>query len=233
MSERFFEDPILNSPYERPCRHWELDGAGIPTQRILASRRGTKLITSIPKPKQRGGKREQDEQRSLEFGPQGISGTDQQYAVTQQINSIRSLMGEWRQEPQSQWKVTQETARLLKHWRLHPFQGIRPFFCQIEAVETAIWLTAVAPEMGKRGRDILEALESANDEANTGLFRLALKLATAAGKPKVMAMKRVLVINDEATTATGMGSGPGSAQCSTASMNLFCSSASLSCWLMR
>ena len=30
MSERFFEDPILNSPYERPIRHWELDKDGIP-----------------------------------------------------------------------------------------------------------------------------------------------------------------------------------------------------------
>jgi hypothetical protein len=25
MSERFFEDPILNYPYERPIRHWKLD----------------------------------------------------------------------------------------------------------------------------------------------------------------------------------------------------------------
>jgi type III restriction enzyme len=43
------------------------------------------------------------------------------------------------------WGVTPETARLLQHWRHHEFAGIRPFFCQIEAVETAIWLTEVAP----------------------------------------------------------------------------------------
>jgi type III restriction enzyme len=42
--------------------------------------------------------------------------------------------------------VSAETARLLKHWRHHEFQGIRPFYCQIEAAETAIWLTEVAPE---------------------------------------------------------------------------------------
>jgi len=30
---------------------------------------------------------------------------------------------------------------LLQHWRHHPFSGIRPFFCQVEAVETVIWLT--------------------------------------------------------------------------------------------
>jgi type III restriction enzyme len=95
---------------------------------------------------------------------------------------------EWRQAPESQWKVSAETARLLKHWRHHEFQGIRPFYCQIEAAETAIWLTEVAPEIGKRGKDILEKLESANDEANPDLLRMALKLATGAGKTTVMAM---------------------------------------------
>lgn len=28
MSERFFDRPILNSPYEYPARHWELDESG-------------------------------------------------------------------------------------------------------------------------------------------------------------------------------------------------------------
>lgn len=30
MSETFFERPILNSPYEYPRRHWELDEDGQP-----------------------------------------------------------------------------------------------------------------------------------------------------------------------------------------------------------
>ena len=184
MSERFFNDPILNSPFERPSRHWELV-KGIPTQVELAGRRESQLITPIPKPRKRGGK---DEQRELEFGAQGLSDSDQQYEVTQQINSIRALVEEWRQAPESQWKVSAETARLLKHWRHHEFQGIRPFYCQIEAAETAIWLTEVAPEIGKRGKDVLEKLESANDEANPDLLRMALKLATGAGKTTVMAM---------------------------------------------
>jgi type III restriction enzyme len=140
MSERFFNDPILNSPYERPSRHWELV-KGIPTQVELKGRRESQLITPIPKPRKRGGKHEQ---RELEFGAQGLSDSDQQYEVTQQINSIRALVEEWRQAPESQWKVSAETARLLKHWRHHEFQGIRPFYCQIEAAETAIWLTEVA-----------------------------------------------------------------------------------------
>ena len=161
MSERFFEDPILNSPYERPVRHWELDKDGIPTQQIVERRRESRLITPIPNPKKRGGK---EEQRVLEFEAQGVAAEgDQQYEVTQQVNSIRALVDEWREAPESQWKVTPETARLLKHWRHHEFQGIRPFFCQIEAAETAIWLTEVAPESGKRGKDILEKLDSANE----------------------------------------------------------------------
>jgi len=80
----------------------------------LAGRRESRLITPIPKPSKRGGK---DEQRELEFGAQGLSNSDQQYEVTQQINSSRALVEEWRQAPESQCKVSAETARLLKHWR--------------------------------------------------------------------------------------------------------------------
>jgi type III restriction enzyme len=140
VSEGFFNDPILNSPYERPTQHWELV-EGIPTEESVAGRRESRLITPIPQPRKRGGKGEQVQQRSLAIGDQEISDEKQQYEVTQQINSIRSLVAEWRQAPEGQWKVTPETARLLKHWRHHEFEGIRPFFCQIEAAETAIWLT--------------------------------------------------------------------------------------------
>jgi len=81
-----------------------------------------------------------------------------------------------------------ETARLLQHWRHHEFSSIRPFFCQIEAVETAIWLTEVAPQIGKTGEGFLQHLANANNDANPELMRLALKLATGAGKTTVMAM---------------------------------------------
>jgi hypothetical protein len=57
----------------------------------------------ILKPRQRGGK---DEQRELGFGAQELSDSDQQYDLTQQINSIRALVEEWRQAPESQWKVS-------------------------------------------------------------------------------------------------------------------------------
>jgi len=52
---------------------------------------------------------------------------------------------DWRNLPsQSDWGVTPATARQLQHWRHHEIQGIRPFFCQIEAVETIILLAEVA-----------------------------------------------------------------------------------------
>ena len=51
MDPRFFEQPILNSPYEYPFRHWELDVAGQPTNKILPERRKIAFITPIPKPK--------------------------------------------------------------------------------------------------------------------------------------------------------------------------------------
>ncbi|MBI1763057.1 MAG: DEAD/DEAH box helicase family protein, partial [Acidobacteria bacterium] len=70
----------------------------------------------------------------------------------------------------------------------HPFSGVRQFFCQVEAVETAIWLTEVAPTLGPRGKKFLDHLANANHDANPELSRLALKLATGAGKTTVMAM---------------------------------------------
>ena len=76
----------------------------------------------------------------------------------------------------------------MEHWRNHEFSGVRPFFCQVEAVETAIWLTEVAPDSGREGRTFLEHLANANNDANPDLMRLALKLATGAGKTTVMAM---------------------------------------------
>jgi type III restriction enzyme len=35
MENRFFEKPILNSPYEYPKQHGELDEQGQPTQRMI------------------------------------------------------------------------------------------------------------------------------------------------------------------------------------------------------
>ena len=184
MSDRFFDRPILNSPYEYPSRHWELDEGGQPTSRILDSRRRVSFITPIPKPKKRG-------QREMDFdeAAQALETDGQQYQLMEVINTLRRQVDAWRAIPDpGRWRVTPETARLLQHWRNHRFNDIRPFFCQVEAAETAIWLTEVAPGAGNEGRRFLDHLAAANEQANPGLDRLALKLATGAGKTTVMAM---------------------------------------------
>lgn len=187
MSNPFFDHPILNSPYEYPARHWKLDETGQPTQEIEDKRRRADFITPIPAPRKRKGSAKQD---SLAFDEgKGLSTQEQQYDHTAVINAVRDEVDKWRRIPNpNDWRVTPETARLLQHWRHHEFTGIRPFFCQVEAVETAIWLTEVAPKVGKAGRRFLDHLENASAEANPELMRLALKLATGAGKTTVMAM---------------------------------------------
>ncbi len=184
MSNPFFDRPILNSPYEYPRRHWELDGDGQPTQQIIEARRRAEFITPIPKPK----KRKAGQAQMVFDEGKGLSSEQQQYDPTPIINNLRQLVDQWRELPNpNQWLVTPETARLLQHWRHHSFGSVRPFFCQVEAVETAIWLTEVASH-SKQGKLILEHLTNANRDANPELMRLALKLATGAGKTTVMAM---------------------------------------------
>ncbi len=186
MSNPFFDHPILNSPYDYPARHWELDETGQPTQQIIERRRPAEFITPIPKPKKRKGAAAQ-EQLVLDEG-EGLSTQEQQYH-TAIINAVRDHVDRWRRLPNpNDWRVTPETARLLTHWRHHRFNDLRPFFCQVEAAETAIWLTEVAPHAGKVGRELLTHLANANHDANPEIFRLALKLATGAGKTTVMAM---------------------------------------------
>ncbi|MFZ5555698.1 MAG: BPTD_3080 family restriction endonuclease [Pseudomonadota bacterium] len=187
MDNPFFERPILNSPYAYPSRHWELDETGQPTQKIIERRRRAEFITPIPKPRRRTGAAEQ---AALPFDEgRGLSTREQAYAHTAIINGVRAEVDRWRAIPDpANWRVTPETARLLQHWRHHPFAGIRPFFCQVEAVETAIWLTEVAPQLGRAGMRFIEHLDNANRDANPELSRLALKLATGAGKTTVMAM---------------------------------------------
>jgi type III restriction enzyme len=100
----------------------------------------------------------------------GLSTQEQHYDTTSIINEVRQNVDSWRALPHPrQWQVTPETARLLDHWRHHKFGGVRPFFCQVEAVETAIWLTEVAPQ-SKSGKRLLEHLASASQDANPEIF---------------------------------------------------------------
>ena len=186
MQNQFFEQPILNSPHDYPGRHWELDDQGQPTQQIVERRRRAEFITPVPKPRKR---KTPASQMAIVFDEgAGLSTERQQYDPTPILNDLRQRVDRWRAiEDPALWGVTPETARLLQHWRHYPFNSYRPFFCQIEAVETLIWLTEVAPN-DKAAKRYLEHLDNANQDANPELTRLALKLAAGAGKTTVMAM---------------------------------------------
>lgn len=186
----FFEKPILNSPYSIPSRHWELDKDGRPTDRIIESRRRSDLVSAMPKAK--SVKNRTGSQAELSLNEVGLESQEMAYNVTEFVNELRSQVDTWRtlRNP-NDWQVTPTTQRLLQHWRAiqnDESQTIRPFFCQLEAVETAIFLAEVAPKRGPQGKRFRTRLEAANGEANPDLFRVAMKLATGAGKTTVMAM---------------------------------------------
>jgi type III restriction enzyme len=185
----FFEHPILNSPYEEPTRHHPLDGEGQPlNEPPRDGRRKSELITPVPKPRKKKRRNAGKDQASLDLsGDDGLSSEEQEYNPTPIINEIRRHVGDWRQLNPAAWGVTPATARLLNYWRSHQFQGVRPFFCQVEAVETVIWLTEVA-RTKRQYAHIWEHVLGANEQANPELLRLAMKMATGAGKTTVMAM---------------------------------------------
>ncbi len=188
MSVSFYDQPILNSPYSPPTRHHDLDDEGQPRDLPpAAGRRHSKLITPVPRAKKKTRKAEQT---SLVLpDAQGLSTAEQEYNPTPIINEIRGHVETWRDIPNPKdWGVTPTTARLLQHWRnAENFPAVRPFFCQIEAVETCIWLTEVARTQ-RRHAHIWAHIRAANVASNPDLMRIALKMATGTGKTTVMAM---------------------------------------------
>ncbi len=172
----FYERPILNSPYRVPELHHPLDKRGQPLEsEPLVGRRPSRFIVPVPKVHRRVAAA----QASLDL---------EEYTENSLINEIRQWVASWRALPNSaNWGVTSATQRLLEHWRDPDFAGLRPFFCQLEAIETIIWLTEVAPKRATQ-KGFLDQLVKANEAANPALFRLAMKMATGSGKTTVMAM---------------------------------------------
>ena len=95
----------------------------------------------------------------------------------------------WRNLPNpDQWQVTPETARLLKHWRHHHLPGCQAFLLPDRGRRDCHLADRGCAENGRARRQFWDHLEGANEQANPELLRLALKLATGAGKTTVMAM---------------------------------------------
>lgn len=171
-ANRSIDNPIINSPYDMPKRHFKFDDDGI-TNEIIESRRRSAYFIPIPASK----KRSEDSQLDL------FNLTEERVEENPLINDIRKKIDGWRSS--NYQGATAVSRKLLAHWS-NPERVRRLFFCQREAVETAIYLAEVA---GKAGDRYLEnKIRDANNGANPGLFRVAFKMATGTGKTAVMAM---------------------------------------------
>ena len=89
MTDRFFEQPILNSPYAYPARHWELDASGQPTQRIVERRRAASFVAPIPKARKRSGKQDSQQQLVFDEGQQLSTSAQQYEEASAFINDLR------------------------------------------------------------------------------------------------------------------------------------------------
>lgn len=173
MEQVVIENPVINSPYHEPTRHFRFTEDGI-TNEIVEERRVSAYFVPIPRPKKRG------RQLSLLADTEW---TKDRIEENRLVNDIRSRVALWRRGGDGY--VTPVTTRLLQYWTA-PEREKKLFFCQIEALETAIYITEVAARAGDQW--IANKLRDANDMSNPGLPRLALKMATGTGKTVVMAM---------------------------------------------
>lgn len=172
MPDVIIENPILNSPFEAPRRHFRFTEEGI-TDEVVEGRRISQYFVPIPRSRKRNPK-----QISFE-----TEWTADRLEENQTINRIRERVGVWRQGGYR--GVTPVTARLLDYWQ-RPGRERRLFFAQVEALETAIYLTEVAGKVGDAW--IENYIRDENARANPLLYRIAFKMATGSGKTLVMAM---------------------------------------------
>ena len=172
MSQVVIDNPIINSPFVEPTRHFRFTDDGI-TNEVVDGRRTSSYFVPIAKPKKRGV-------GQLQFDTEW---TQDRIEENKLVNDIRRRVAMWRSG--GYVGVTPTTAHLIEYW-IDPNREKKLFFCQIEALETAIYIAEVA----KRYNDawIENTIRDANDTSNPGLPRIALKMATGTGKTVVMAM---------------------------------------------
>ena len=148
---------IVNSPYEEPAQHWRYD-------------RTTRLFDLVPGRRPAGYVVASEDSRA--FDDPGA------FVEIPLVNAIRPRVKAWRE---AGWPgASAVTRRLLQYWNdPEEFETRRFFFCQIEAVETLIWLTE-APAAERIGVEV--------PSDGGGFERVCAKMATGAGKTVVMAM---------------------------------------------
>ncbi len=157
MGKATIDRLIINSPYEEPTQHWRYDRE-TRTFDLVMGRRPAGYVVATP--------------GSKSFDDPGI------FVEIPLVNQIRPRVKAWREAGYP--GVSSITKRLLEHWRdPEEFDTRRFFFCQLEAVETLIWLTE-APAAERVGIEIPD---------DGGAFaRQCCKMATGSGKTIVMAM---------------------------------------------
>ncbi|PIY32247.1 MAG: type III restriction endonuclease subunit R, partial [Bacteroidetes bacterium CG_4_10_14_3_um_filter_42_6] len=146
---------IINSPYFEPQQYWEY----IRETREFVLQEGRRPAGYVVA-----------SESSKSFDDPGT------FIEIELVNTIRPRIKKWRE--QGYPGVTGITKRLLQHWQdPEERKDRRFFFCQLEAIETLIWLTE-APEAEKTGIDI---------PSDGGDFtRWCNKMATGSGKTIVM-----------------------------------------------
>jgi type III restriction enzyme len=166
------DNPILNSPYREPTRHFRFDADNQITSIIDPGRRGSSYFLPIASPKKKGA-------------PGLFDDLEETRTESGHVNRIRQLVKTWRDLG---WPdITPVTRGLLEHWKAED-RSRDLFFCQLEALETLIYITEVAKQT-KYGDEWIERyLREKADEAGTELLRVACKMATGTGKTVVMAM---------------------------------------------
>jgi len=158
MGQAKIDQLIINSPYEEPRYYLKYDRA----TRLFSKEEGRRpagYVVATP--------------GSRSFDDPGL------FVPLPLVNQIRPRVKSWREAGCP--GVTGITRRLLEHWRDPDArdESKQLFFCNLEAIETLIWLTE-APDADKVGIDI---------PSDGGDFRrLCSKLATGTGKTVVMAM---------------------------------------------
>lgn len=185
VSQVVIENPIINSPFDEPTRHFRFTDEGI-TNEEVDGRRISSYFVPFARPKKQNGTAQQ-----AVFDTEW---TQDRIEENKLVNDIRRRVGLWRKG--GYVGVTPTTTRLIAYWT-DPNREKKLFFCQNEALETAIYITEVARKYGDAW--IENTIRQANDTSNPGLPRTAFKMATGSGKTVVMAM---LIASGTRSTST-------------------------------
>jgi len=147
---------IINSPFEEPKEYWEHDKNNQSFYRVSGRRSAGYYIAN---------------QGSNQFN------VNENFIPLPLVNEIRNRVKAWKINNYP--GITNVTRKLIEHWNTKGIRNYDFFFCQLDAIETIIWL-AEAPETEKTGIDI---------QGDGGEFkRICTKLCTGGGKTTVMAM---------------------------------------------